>query len=73
MSQTLILVDFLSSTCWEKIKKEREASGAFFPGPEECCTGFLWLLVVYLCVNLRTHVSFLPIEKLAINGHWNIK
>jgi hypothetical protein len=38
MSQSLILVDALSSACWEKKEKKRKKKekwpGPFFPGPE---------------------------------------
>jgi hypothetical protein len=37
MGPELILIDALSSACWEKEKKKRSRSsqeGAFFPGPE---------------------------------------
>jgi hypothetical protein len=50
MLQTLILIDALSSTNWDKErKKKREmVRGAFFPGPDTpcwlCCVGFAWLL-----------------------------
>jgi hypothetical protein len=56
MSHGLILIDALSSACWEKnekiIKKKRKEKwpGAFFPGPEPdticwlCQAGFSRLL-----------------------------
>jgi hypothetical protein len=54
MSQSLILVDTLSSPCCEKRKKKEEeeeretASKLFFPGRDMPCwlchTGFSWLL-----------------------------
>jgi hypothetical protein len=31
MSQSLILIDALSSACWEKKKKEKEAARDYFP------------------------------------------
>jgi hypothetical protein len=55
MLQNLILIDALSSACWEKKrkkkdKKERNDWGTIFPGPDmPCwlhCAGFLWLLGV---------------------------
>jgi hypothetical protein len=46
MLQSLILIDALSSACWEK-KKERNGWGTFFPGLDTpcwlCCQGFSWL------------------------------
>jgi hypothetical protein len=48
MLQNLILIDSLSSACWEKGKKERNGRGAFFPGLDIPCwlcqVGFLQLL-----------------------------
>jgi hypothetical protein len=45
MSQSLILIDALSSACWEK---KKNSHGAFFTGSDTpcwlCCTGFLQLL-----------------------------
>jgi hypothetical protein len=52
MSQSLILIDALSSACWEKGKK---MAGTFFPGLEAdmpfwlCHTGFSQLLVAIKC------------------------
>jgi hypothetical protein len=34
MSQCLILIDALSSACWEKKEKNGEVARAFFPEPE---------------------------------------
>jgi hypothetical protein len=52
MLQSLILIDVLSSACWEKKKKKRKeiAMGIFSQGqrPDMLCSlgqvGFLWLL-----------------------------
>jgi hypothetical protein len=49
---SLILIDALSSTCWEKRRKKNKEKepGFFFPGLDtSCClchTGFSWLLCV---------------------------
>jgi hypothetical protein len=47
MSQSLILIDALSSACWEE-KKKRDSQEAFFLGWDMPCwlchVGFLWLL-----------------------------
>jgi hypothetical protein len=52
MSQSLILIDSLSSACWEKNGKKRKEKQlkAFFPGPEMdtpcwlCLAAFSWPL-----------------------------
>jgi hypothetical protein len=52
MSQSLILIDELSSACWEKetttTKKRSDHGGFFYQGPDTPCwlchAGFLWLL-----------------------------
>jgi hypothetical protein len=52
MSQSLILIDSLSSACWEKNGKKRNEKQlkAFFPGPEMdtpcwlCLAAFSWPL-----------------------------
>jgi hypothetical protein len=56
MSQGLILIESLSSACWEKNEKKRKERkrdkkkwlGAFFPGLDTPCwlcrVGFSWLL-----------------------------
>jgi hypothetical protein len=47
MLQSSVLIDALSSACWEG-KKDRNVQGAFFPGQDmSCwlnCVVFLWLL-----------------------------
>jgi hypothetical protein len=42
MSKNLVLIDFMSSVCWEREKREREVVESFFPGPE---AGHTWLTV----------------------------
>jgi hypothetical protein len=48
MLQSLILIDALSSACWEKEKIRRNGWGTFFLGPDTPCwlcqVEFSWLL-----------------------------